>query len=74
MKKPKFAMKKKLDPKSKAPAKNTKGASHTRSKSKDEVMKDSERGDAHDYPVTVMGNKADAALQQLTKPRNRKGY
>lgn len=71
---PAFLEKKKRDPKSMNPGKNTKSRSITKIKSKEEVNEDSDRpGDMVDaQPVP---NKADAALALLSKPRNRrKGY
>ena len=65
---PAFLAKKKRDPKSTSPAKNTKGRSVTKTKSKSEV------DDANDRPGDMiaaqpMPNKADAALAMLSKPR-----
>ena len=71
---PAFLAKKKRDPKSTSPAKNTKGKSVNKIKSKEEVDEDNDRpGDM--VPSQPAPNKADAALATLTKPRNRrKGY
>lgn len=71
---PAFLEKKKRDPKSTAPAKNTRGNSVTKLKSKEQDDSEQDRGgdivDSHPVP-----NKADAALSMLSKPRNRrKGY
>ena len=71
---PAFLEKKKRDPKSTAPAKNTKGRSVTKAKSREQDNAEQDRGgdivDAKPAP-----NKADAALAMLSKPRNRnKGY
>lgn len=71
---PAFLEKKKRDPKSTNSAKNTKGRSVTKIKSKEEVEEDSDRpGDM--VEAQPVPNKADAALALLSKPRNRrKGY
>ena len=71
---PAFLEKKKRDPKSTSPAKNTKGKSVTKTKSKADVDQDNDRpGDM--VAAQPAPNKADAALAMLTKPRNqRKGY
>jgi len=71
---PAFLEKKKRDPKSTAPGKNTKGHSVVKSKSRQQDNKEQDRGgDA--VAATPMPNKADAALALLSKPRNRnKGY
>lgn len=71
---PAFIEKKKRDPKSVNPGKNTRGHSVTKIKSKAEVDQDSDRpGDMVD--AKPVPNKADAALAMLSKPRNkRKGF
>ena len=71
---PAFLEKKKRDPKSTSPAKNTKGRSVAKGKSKSAVDKTNDRpGDM--VAAAPAPNKADAALAQLTKPRaSRKGY
>lgn len=71
---PAFLEKKKRDPKSTAPAKNTKGRSVTKLKSKEQDDKEQDRG-GDIVPASPAPNKADAALAMLSKPRNqRKGY
>ena len=71
---PAFLEKKKRDPKSTNAAKNTRGKSVTKLKSKEED--DGEQDRAGDIVESKpMPNKADAALAMLSKPRNkRKGY
>jgi hypothetical protein len=72
---PAFLSKKKRDPKSTAPAKNTKGASVTKAKSKKQDDKEQDRGNGGDrVPAQPMGNKADNWLAAQAKPKNRKGY
>ncbi len=71
---PAFLEKKKRDPKSMNPAKNTKGRSVNKAKTKEQDDKEQDRGGdiVVSHPVP---NKADAALSLLSKPRNqRKGY
>lgn len=71
---PAFLEKKKRDPKAMNPAKNTKGRSITKLKSKEEVNEDNDRPDDK-VEAQPVPNKADAALAMLSKPRNRrKGY
>ena len=71
---PAFLAKKKRDPKSTSPGKNTKSRSVARGKSKKDVDSSNDRpGDM--VAATPAPNKADAALAQLTKRReSRKGY
>ncbi len=72
---PAFLEKKKRDPKSTAPAKNTKGRSINKAKTKEQDDSEQDRG-GDIVAATPMPNKADAALSMLSKPRNRrhKGY
>lgn len=72
---PAFLAKKKRDPKSAAPAKNTKGRSVTKAKTKEQVDKEQDRGGDR-VPSHPVPNKADAALSMLSKPRNQRnrGY
>ncbi len=69
---PAFLKKKKRDPKSTAPAKNTKGYSAGKGKSKEQDDKEQDRGGnlVDSKPVP---NKADAWLAMQSKPKNRKG-
>ena len=71
---PAFLEKKKRDPKSMNPAKNTKGKAVNKIKSKEEVNADNDRPNDK-VEAQPVPNKADAALAQLSTPRNRrKGY
>ena len=71
---PAFLKKKKRDPKSENPAKNTRGKSVNKLKSKEAQDGEQDRG-GDQVPAAPMPNKADAALAALTKPRDkRKGY
>ena len=67
MKMPKFLEKKKRNPASRNPAKNTKGYSEGKSKSQAEVRKEEYRPDSEH----IKNNRADDWLDAMKKPRNR---
>jgi hypothetical protein len=65
---PAFLAKKKINPKSTAPAKNTKSYSKSKAKGgKDQASEQDEK--PHDTPVERPSNRADYAIQELVKPR-----
>ena len=67
---PEFLKKKKRDPKSTAPAKNTKGFAKNKKKGLSEVNKDNDRA-GNQVPVVSVANKADAWLDRQSRPKNR---
>lgn len=68
---PKFLEKKKRNPASRHPAQNTKGYSKGSGKTKKQVMKEEFRPGANDVEAKPRPNKADAWIEQASRPRER---